>query len=303
MRITLVESEIMMALEDFVLNTLRVPDDIRVDIDLKATRGEEGHTAIIDLVHLTSPDDGSDRSVDDRIVATDEAKAEGLGIVDKIEAARAEAKAPRRRGRPAGSKNLPKTEPTPNAETQAAMTDVRDGNTTKHETVEEAIADLNEPDPEPEAVTEAQAAVAEEVAAPVQDRDANVSASNEELVAQAEANAPVELPEPEAAPAEATAQPKRSLFGGLSNTKTDDGPAPVEEVEAIQDEPEPNSEAALAAEAQATEPADTAEDEDVDYTPTPETPGLETEVAEGKDETPAPAPTRSLFADLKKPTN
>lgn len=101
MRVILNEAEILMALEDFVLATVTVPDDVRIDIDLKATRGENGYTAEIDLVDHNNP--GATNV--DAFNATDEAVEEGLGIVEKIEAAKANAKAPRRRGRPAGSKN------------------------------------------------------------------------------------------------------------------------------------------------------------------------------------------------------
>lgn len=272
MRVILSESDILLAIEDFILNTVNLPEDIRVDIDLKATRGPEGYTAEIDLVHYTSPADGSDRSVDDRITVTDEAREEGLGIVAKIDEARAEGKAPRRRGRPPGSKNLPKVE----AET---------------ETVTEAAPEPEaEPEPEPNseealaaeaAVTEpTEEAPVETVEEPVEaEAAAEVQAESEPEVAPVAESSAVEAPaEPEAQPEPAPkAEGKRSLFGEASKTTTDDGP-------------------------KAEPAAEPAEEEEVDYTPTPETAGLTTADAEGE-EAPAPTTTRSLFADLTKPKN
>jgi len=285
MRVILTEQEILMAIEDFILDTVKVPDDVRVDIDLKATRGEQGYTAEIDLLQMDEPE-GS-RAVDDRVEATDEARAEGLDIVGKIDAARAEAKAPRRRGRPAGSKNLPKTPvvgPQDGAlpaepETPASdmIADAVEQNATEVSTslvtdapaedtaVENGAvtaADEAQPEPEPEAPVETPLEVAVEAPAPAADVPATEASTQTKA--------------------------KRSLF---DNTTTAGDP-----------EPEPNSEAALAAEAAATEPAEE-EGEDVDYTPTPETAGLTTDDATATEDAPAPAPTRSLFANLTKPTN
>lgn len=307
MRIVLNEKDISTAIEGYILENVTVPDDMRIDIDLKATRGEQGYTAEIDLVHMTSPADGSDRSVDPRIEATDEARAEGLGIVEKIDAARSEAKAPRRRGRPVGSVNKPKTdvvqgsviaENQPNQETQAAMQDVRDGNTEKTGTVEQTMTELNAPENyseaigEPEATAEAVKDPEPEQVQPQPESEGVVAEAPAEVVAEANIETPpAEVPveakaaDVQAADTSTQVQKKRSLFDNISDAGDDKAADP---------EPEPNSEAALAAEAAATEPA---EEEDEVLEPTPETKGFETEEAQA----PTPAPTRSLFADLTKP--
>jgi hypothetical protein len=261
MRVTLDEEDIKTAVEDYILNTVKVPDNVRIDIDLKATRGPEGHTAEIDLVHMDLPVGDPDPATADQIEAPDEAREEGLGIVEKIDAAKASAKAPRRRGRPPGSKNKPKVEAAPEV-TPVAETQV----------VEEPTQELA-PDA-PETPTEAvQAEVADEAPEVV---ETPVAAPTDE---------PEQTEVEEPAPAQEAA-PARSLFGGLSETTTDDGPATTE--------------------AEATDtgtPVEEPVEEEVEDVPvTPETPGLTTEDAAG-DDAPAPTPTRSLFADLTKPTN
>lgn len=101
MKIVLNQQDIETALEDFVLSVARVPDNLRIDIDLKATRGDEGYQAFIEFVPINNQNMGE-------VEVTPEAQAEGLGIVEKINAAKSPDEAPRRRGRPPGSKNKPK---------------------------------------------------------------------------------------------------------------------------------------------------------------------------------------------------
>lgn len=50
MQITLVQSEIETALRNYVTSLLNVREGHRIDITLKATRGEDGSTALIDIV-------------------------------------------------------------------------------------------------------------------------------------------------------------------------------------------------------------------------------------------------------------
>lgn len=107
MRIIITQEEIEEAIEKLILDQVDVPDDMRIDIDLKATRGDQGYTAEIDIVAHDAPTDGTDRSVDPRIEVVE--GAETLGIAEKVMEAKSEAARPRRRGRPAGAKNKPKT--------------------------------------------------------------------------------------------------------------------------------------------------------------------------------------------------
>ena len=50
MQITLVQNEIETALRNYVTSLLNVREGHRIDITLKATRGEDGSTAVIDIV-------------------------------------------------------------------------------------------------------------------------------------------------------------------------------------------------------------------------------------------------------------
>ena len=50
MQITLVQHEIETALRNYVTSLLNVREGHRIDITLKATRGEDGSTAVIDIV-------------------------------------------------------------------------------------------------------------------------------------------------------------------------------------------------------------------------------------------------------------
>jgi hypothetical protein len=50
MQITIVQAEIEQAIRNYIQDQINVKDGMRIDIALKATRGEEGTTAIIDIV-------------------------------------------------------------------------------------------------------------------------------------------------------------------------------------------------------------------------------------------------------------
>ena len=52
MQITLIQSEIEQALKNYINDIMSVKDGMEIEIQLKATRGEEGTTAIIDIVPL-----------------------------------------------------------------------------------------------------------------------------------------------------------------------------------------------------------------------------------------------------------
>lgn len=106
MRIIITQEEIEEAIEKLILDQVEVPEDMRIDIALKATRGDEGYTAEIDIVAFNAPEDGTDRSVDPRIEVVD--GAQNLGIAEKVLEAKQQAALPRRRGRPAGARNRPK---------------------------------------------------------------------------------------------------------------------------------------------------------------------------------------------------
>ena len=50
MQITLIQSEIEQALKNYINDIMSVKEGMEIEIQLKATRGEEGTTAIIDIV-------------------------------------------------------------------------------------------------------------------------------------------------------------------------------------------------------------------------------------------------------------
>lgn len=50
MQITLIQAEIEQALKNYINDIMSVKDGMEIEIQLKATRGEEGTTAIIDIV-------------------------------------------------------------------------------------------------------------------------------------------------------------------------------------------------------------------------------------------------------------
>lgn len=52
MQITLIQSEIEQALKNYINDIMSVKEGMEIEIQLKATRGEEGTTAIIDIVPL-----------------------------------------------------------------------------------------------------------------------------------------------------------------------------------------------------------------------------------------------------------
>lgn len=83
MQITINEIEIKAAIRNHVLGMIAVREDMRIDIDLKATRKEEGYTAVIDITPGKGPDGG---------MPEPEAKTEPAPAPAK-EAVKAEAKA------------------------------------------------------------------------------------------------------------------------------------------------------------------------------------------------------------------
>lgn len=55
MQITLVQTEIEAALRAYILSQINIRDGMKIDITLKATRGDEGTTAIIDITPEGEP--------------------------------------------------------------------------------------------------------------------------------------------------------------------------------------------------------------------------------------------------------
>ena len=55
MQITLIQAEIEAAITNFVTSQVNVRPEMRIDVDLTATRGANGFTATIDIVHKSTP--------------------------------------------------------------------------------------------------------------------------------------------------------------------------------------------------------------------------------------------------------
>lgn len=273
MRIILTQMEIEEAIEKLILDQVDVPDDMRIDIDLKATRGEEGYQAFIDIVDHDAPEDGSDRSVDPRIKPVD--GAETLAIAEKVLEAKAEASKPRRRGRPAGARNKPKlSEDHRSTDDKVQVTD---------QVAEEPVQEAQESVSEAEVGQDTQEAEQTPVEAPAAPEQASEQASEQEAEtevaeqapeqpvvaeAQAEEEPEVEVAPPVAAPTVTEQDVSAQASDELAESMSEPAQAP-EAPEATERQPEPE--------------------------PAPEP------VSE-----PAPVnpqPTRSLFANLSRPTN
>lgn len=293
MRIILNEEEILTAIENYILENVEVPDDLRIDIDLKATRGDLGYTAEVDILAADAP--AGDRSVDPRIEANQGAVEQGLGIVDKINEAKAQAAMPRRRGRPAGSRNKPKdvaVAATTEVTGALAAEPVGDAPVevqpeSEAQIVTEPVETQENTDVNEEVVSHTEVVIPEEPASapaasdefgsnPVEEPEQSETVADQAALAEAVA----EQPEPEVvAPAatvqaqDVTEQANEVLVGELSDApEVAQTPVEVEATPEAAPEPEPEVEAV-------------AEEEVAPQAPVP---------------TEAP---RSLFANLGKPTN
>lgn len=56
MQITINEAEIKLAIRNHILSQISVHEDQEIDIDLKATRGPEGYSAVIDINAVKAPE-------------------------------------------------------------------------------------------------------------------------------------------------------------------------------------------------------------------------------------------------------
>ena len=232
MRIILDEKEILEAIEADIQDQVKIPDDFRIDIDLKATRGPEGYQAFIDILPMNAP--VGDRSVDDRIEANENAQ---LGIAQKIEAARAAAKAPRRRGRPAGARNKTTVE-RENAEKEPEVQNEHVEETQTAETVNEVPVEnvVNEPVNNEPVATTTGSPISEEStdAAPVTENEAprqeaeTLGENNEVAVTE-------EVTEEVAEPAESVVQTSTvEPVGEATITNEDPIEQTIDEAQAVQ---------------------------------------------------------------------
>ncbi len=207
MRIIITQEEIEEAIEKLILDQVEVPEDMRIDITLKATRGDEGYTAEIDIVAFNAPEDGTDRSVDPRIEVVD--GAQNLGIAEKVLEAKQQATLPRRRGRPAGARNRPKLS------TDHRSTEPKD-EVTEDQTVSEIVSETDA-EIEVEVEVENDDKAVQEAQEP-QDEGVDYTPTPETPGLESSEAETEEKLEPQPETVEATpevVQPTRSLFANL----------------------------------------------------------------------------------------
>lgn len=76
MQITIVQTEIEEAIRNYILGQISVHENHRIDIDLKATRGEQGFQAVIDIVPNDDKPSGSKAPTATKAAPAAVAKAE-----------------------------------------------------------------------------------------------------------------------------------------------------------------------------------------------------------------------------------
>lgn len=189
MQITIVEKEIHEAIEGYVRSLIEVKEGSRIDIQLRATRGQEGATAMIDIVSEDTPVRAQEKPTPlptpTPAPTTTEPAPEAAPVV-------------KRRGRPPGSTN-------------------KDKSLNIAEKIEEAKA------PEAAETTEAEDASEEEAARAADAIDLNAPVEEDtETETEAEPTA-VEVTDEATAEstevAEAEPAPRQSLFSNLNKPK------------------------------------------------------------------------------------
>lgn len=83
MQITLVQAEIEAAIINFVTSQVNVKPEMRIDVDLTATRGANGFTATIDIVHKSTPRKDGQKAVPVTVVVEEPTKE--VAMVVKVE--------------------------------------------------------------------------------------------------------------------------------------------------------------------------------------------------------------------------
>lgn len=113
MQITLNQVEIEAALKAYILNQININDGMEIVIDLKATRGEAGTTAIIDIVpraeEKAEPMATTKVSTPRTTVQPKEKVVAATSMAEVVEKAQAE---------PEPEKDLPKDDPEPREEAE-----------------------------------------------------------------------------------------------------------------------------------------------------------------------------------------
>ena len=74
MQITLIQAEIEAAITNFVTSQVNVKPEMRIDVDLTATRGANGFTATIDIVHKSTPRKDGQKAIPVTVVVEEPTK-------------------------------------------------------------------------------------------------------------------------------------------------------------------------------------------------------------------------------------
>ena len=92
MQITLIQAEIEAAITNFVTSQVNVKPEMRIDVDLTATRGANGFTATIDIVHKSTPRKDGQKATPVTVVAEEPTKE--VVVVKVVEEVREDAPTP-----------------------------------------------------------------------------------------------------------------------------------------------------------------------------------------------------------------
>lgn len=181
MQIILTENEIKQAIEEFVFKSMNVNEDKAIDIDIKATRGADGTTAVIDIVDR----DGQTEEKAEPVKTAQDAKPVTTG--------------------------KKKPGPKPKAEKVETEAEPEKEEAQEQEAPQPDFAEESEETSAPDATE----AVAED---PNEGEDEQEAQPEEAPESEGEPGKPEESAEEEKA---APAAPKKSLFGGLTKPRND----------------------------------------------------------------------------------
>ena len=84
MQITLIQSEIEAAITNFVTSQVNVRPEMRIDVDLTATRGANGFTATIDIVHKSTPRKDGQKAIPVTVVVEEPTKETVIVKVEEV---------------------------------------------------------------------------------------------------------------------------------------------------------------------------------------------------------------------------
>lgn len=84
MQITLIQAEIEAAITNFVTSQVNVKPEMRIDVDLTATRGANGFTATIDIVHKSTPRKDGQKAIPVTVVVEEPTKEVVVVKVEEV---------------------------------------------------------------------------------------------------------------------------------------------------------------------------------------------------------------------------